>query len=676
MRSGSRTAGLVLLLLLAILWTAAGAPSNWLDGLGWLLAGLWAVAYPARRRLSGIELGLCLLWLLLSLSNLLPDTGSQAIDWRAGLQNAGIHVGSRITPQPVSALWSWAGYLFRGFLFMRILAEGGGDLARRKGLVVFSVLTLAYLGLSLIKRSAAVSGSGGADVFGFFPNRNHTATLLAMGAAAGMGLLLQGMRDKVSRLIVLGLASLVVPACALIFLSVSRAGIALLGAGLLSVVLLSGRRSLRGPALNAILLVGVGVCMLLALAPSESRDRLIRSMETATGNVAIAHAGQLDGRIGIHRDSFDMILDQPLTGWGAGQFEHVFPQYRKLSSQVNDAAVTHPESSWLWAAAEFGIPAAGCLVLLFLFQIIPAARSLVGDGERRIRSGCLVAGCIPFVHSLIDVPLHCDSLLWLGGFLLSLAREEEVLRCGRNSKWFWRLGATGVASSGAILLLTSHQGIAFRPSDVADAAVADARDLYLRSRKELEDGSSDASRRSGIKHLDQALAQLDGAIRLSPLDPRLHGLRGMINLNFDDRDSLSRMDFLRQRLLDPTWIRLRMIQADSWKPIDSGESLMLWKEALVLAERQDQLSGRGTEEADRTFRGVVIAATGDEDLEKRCVLIASGKVNRLDVLCKTLRQDRLRGIMTELAEELKRTPGAERLAAPVRADLPEPDRNQ
>jgi O-antigen ligase len=666
----------VLLLLLAVLWAAAGAPSNWLDGLSWLLAGLWAVAYPARRRLSRIELGLCVLWMLLSLSSFLPEMGSQSVAWRAGLGNAGIDVGTRITPEPVAAIWSWTGYLLRGFLFMRILAEGAGERSRRKGLVVFSLLALAYLGLSWIKKSAGGFAAGGVEVFGFFPNRNHTATLLAMGSAAGMGLLLEGLRRKTSRLIVLGLASLALPACGLIFLSVSRAGIALLAAGLLSVVILSGRRARRGRSLRVILLLGVGVCMLLALAPSESRDRLITTAQVATGDVGVDHAGQLDGRIGIHRDAMDMILDHPLAGWGAGQFEHVFPQYRRLSAPVNDAAATHPESSWLWVAAEFGLPAAGCLLLLLVSQIIPAARTLKGGADRRIRSGCLVAGCIPFVHSLVDVPLHCDSLLWLGGYLLSQTRDEEFLHCGRRSVWLWRLGAAGVAACGAMLLSTAHRGLAFRPSDAADAAVADAREFYLRSRKELEEGSSEDSRQSGVRHLDQALEGLDQAIRLSPLDSRLHGLRGMINLNFDDRDSLSRMDFLRQRLLDPSWIRLRMIQADSWKPIDPSECLPLWQEALDLAKYHDQLSGGGTEKEERTFRSVVIAATGEQDLEKQCVTLASGHLHRLVVLCKTLRKDRLKGILPELVAELKRTPGAERLLEPLRPELEAPARNR
>jgi hypothetical protein len=242
--------------------------------------------------------------------------------------------------------------------------------------------------------------------------------------------------------------------------------------------------------------------------------------------------------------------------------------------------------------------------------------------------------------------------------------------------WFWRLGAAVVAASGAMLLSTAHRGLAFRPSDVADAAVADAREFYLKSRKELEEGSSEDSRQSGVRHLDQALEGLDHAIRLSPLDPRLHGLRGMINLNFDDRDSRSRTDFLRQRLLDPSWIRLRMIQADSWKPIDPSESLPLWQEALDLAKCQDQLSGGGTEKDERTFRSVVIAATGEQDLEKQCVTLASGHLHRLDVLCKTLRKDRLKGILPELVAELKRTPGAERLLEPLRPELEAPARNR
>lgn len=670
MMIGRRSGGVLLLMMLAVLWLAAGAPANWLDGLSWLLVGSWAVLYPAARPLARWELGLAVAWLLFSLACFLPDAGLAGAGWRSGLAEAGIDVGHQVTPQPVAALWAWAGFVARGFLVMRILAEGSGDRSRRRGLIVFSLLVLVYLVLAWCRHLAAGANSG--EVFGFFPNRNHTATLLAMGVAAGAGLLLDGLRARSRRLIGLGLAALLLPACGLIFISVSRAGIALLAGGLVAVVVLTGRYSRRGAGLKAMLLVAAGLCMLLWLAPSPSRDRLVRTAGAVAEDSADGGGEPLDGRIGIHRDAVDMILDHPLAGWGAGQFETVFPQYRRLSSPVNDAAATHPESSWLWVAAEFGVPAAVCLVLLFVCQVAPAWRCLRRRADRGIRSGSLVAGCIPFVHSLVDVPLHCDSLLWVGGLLLSLARDEPQVACGRWIERGWRLGAAVIAVSGVLLLAGAHRGMVFRPVDVADVAVADARDSYLRSRQELGEGSPPESRDAGARRLDQAVERLDHAIRQRPMDARLHGLRAMINLNFDDRDDRSKADFLRQRLLDPGWIRLRLLQADCWKPIDRRETLRLWTEALELAVHQDGVSGSGPSVEGRIFRSVVSSAAGDDELEKSCLLLASGQLDRLTVFCGTLRKDRLRRILPELEEELKRTPGSEQLLEGLPAGRNEP----
>src|SRR5690606_7154705 len=102
----------------------------------------------------------------------------------------------------------------------------------------------------------------GRDHFGFFPNRNHSATYLVMGAIGGMGSFVQAIREKRGVMASTMAVVLVTILVGLIFWSESRAGIVLLVAGMAAFALLAGKSVMEnhtGKAIGLVVLLGIGL---------------------------------------------------------------------------------------------------------------------------------------------------------------------------------------------------------------------------------------------------------------------------------------------------------------------------------------------------------------------------------------------------------------------------------
>jgi hypothetical protein len=160
-----------------------------------------------------------------------------------------------------------------------------------------------------------------------------------------------------------------------------------------------------------------------------------------------------------------------------------------------------------------------------------------------------------------------------------------------------------------------------------------------------------------VDPLELALSELESALRIAPLDPRLHGLHGMLALHFDDKDSQVEADFARQRLLSPRWVRLPLVQAEGWKRIRPEESVRLWGVALSWARAQREVAGSDPAIVRTAFAGAIRAALGSEDLEADCVALAAGDrelleeaVLRLPRPALARLEPALRGMMLELED--------------------------
>jgi len=598
------------LLLLFAAWLGAGAPWGLAHGVLFCWAGgLMVARAPAARPAWWLIPGLG--WLVGALFGFLPLGGGTGPDWWLQFVRLGLVAAWPAVPQPAEAAVVIASMAAAGLIAMWVLGMPHRPDARMvgAGLWVGAVITFSVADLWL--RSFGQAAASWAE-FGFFPNRNHSAVLIAMGIMVAFGLLVQSVRDRWLWLGGFCVLSILWLSGDLLLRSPSRAGVVFLLPALLLWFLLVGRRYLRGNSAWAAGLLILTAILAFAASESHVKKRLGETIgrigSLPVGDGQSDNLAEIDGRVGIACDTMAMIAAKPWTGWGSGQFRFVFPQFRTATVGANESTAYHPESSWLWVAAESGVPAALCLLGLAVAVITAAARGIRRPGERQraLRAACLAAAAIPLLHGLVDVSVHRVGILWAGAALLALAMPTPRKSSGRGWRVAWRLGGCAVLGWGLVLLSGQLRGSPVLPSEHAAMLASRAHTAYLADHQSTtaapevflpdDDMSEDL--------LEAALADLETAAGILPLEPRIHGLRGMIALHFDDKDDLARRSFEIQRQLDPIWLRLPLLQAHAWAPIDSAETHALWREAMRRAEMLDsRLPGKPWRElADKAIR--------------------------------------------------------------------------
>ncbi len=155
---------------------------------------------------------------------------------------------------------------------------------------------------------------------------------------------------------------------------------------------LAVNRSRAGPVLFA----AMTLAWLLAATPPRKRKPetivagaavalLLATVFLLTGRAVMARlagSGVMDFRLKIYSDALRMIRDSPWTGTGLGSFNAIFPLYRNAS--VLQERVLHPESDWLWLAAEAGLPGVVAVAGLLGWMgalVVEGAREGGGSGD-------------------------------------------------------------------------------------------------------------------------------------------------------------------------------------------------------------------------------------------------------------------------------------------------------
>lgn len=585
-RGGGGSVGFGLLCFCA--WLSASADGAALTGGALAVAGLLMVWRPVRTRISGfcwIAVGI---WFFGSLTAFLPASLIATPAWREVLEAGGIDSGRRITPQPWAALGSMAGMTAAGVValwaaHLQPSRRGGFAMAFAMAVAIYALLAWQAPGILNFKSNAH-------GTFGFFPNRNHTATLLVMGGVVALGLLAQGIRRCQHWQTSGGAVILLFLLWVLSSLSISRAGVVLMGAGGIFWLILAGRHYRGGNAGKAVALAMGGGLLIFFLLETPVRQRIERMVGSLGSDATQSGAGpvrgrleNLDSRVAIYQDTAAMIADAPWSGWGQGQFSVVFPQYQHESAALAGRHCLHPESDWLWMAAESGVPATLALAALALAVVLPVVGSIRQGRSRAVRAGLLVAALIVPLHGLIDVPGHRFSLLWISAWLLALAAgERRQPRFPHAAAAGWRLAGVTVAGFGLAMLGGARTGRPLLAGDRADLLFRESLELYRQDRL-----AGAATTPGAGDPLEAGLGKLAEASALTPLEPRIRGLEGVLALHYDDKDEQARQAFAIQRLLEPAWVELPLIQADGWLKIDAGETGALWKLAMERAGNRD-----------------------------------------------------------------------------------------
>ena len=160
----------------------------------------------------------------------------------------------------------------------------------------------------------------------------------------------------------------------------------------------------------------------------------------------------------------------------------------------------------------------------------------------------------------------------------------------------------------ALVGILGVMGVLKSPARAAEDRLSRARVLLQLDAKQVEAGDEG----EGPDLLEEALGELREAAAVRPLDRRVHALRGNIALYFDDKDAEARASFLRERLLNPSPVRVPYGQGLAWIAIDRRETAKLWNEAFERA--------RGREKALEALYGDMLQqARPYRELRKFCV---------------------------------------------------------
>ena len=574
----SSLAAFVLLLLgaAAAMFLAGGAEQGNL-GVFLLFAGTALVACPPRATVKWTVWLAAAAFLLCGTGALLPAHLFHVLTWRQGLAD----VPDLPLPDTVSAAPAQTAF-WLAVLTVTVLT-GLFTLTqpvRSRGLLTLALAAVGVCGTyAALSIYARLSGwqfpfSGGA-IFGFFPNRNHTATLLITGSLLSVGILGVAFRERRWLSADWAVAALILCVAGLLFFSTSRAGVVFLVVGLLVWLAGLGGSHRDRPLLLAVVLVVLAGGGLFLFLKSDARDRLLGTQTTAH-NPAFDGLSN-DDRLRIYHDTLGMVRDAPLTGTGLGTFTLLFPFYRQ--SLVSDTTVLHPESDWLMVAAEMGLPAlAGLAALGFL--VLRRWRPAREHPYWPLRWGFLVAALAGLLHGIVDVPLHRAALGWwllvLAGLALQPGRSPGGAPWpGRAANWLARgvfvLGGLLAWGLGIQLVRAQWFGAPPLPPYVADRAAADLLQAFKQGNETGE--------------LDAAFAQAHAAVRASPLDPGLCYQLGAIGLRIDDAEPEVDRAFRIQRLLSPYPAVVPRAQGVGWLGYDSARAARLFADSLTRQER-------------------------------------------------------------------------------------------
>ena len=242
--------------------------------------------------------------------------------------------------------------------------------------------------------------------WGPFPNRNHTASLLAMSAVGGLGCVAWAVVRRRKPLAVAATAGVLMIIVALL-ISKSRGGLVAFGVGfaVFGGMILWKHRDRRAVAVVAGGMAVVALCV--AVFGTQVIGRFSSEEGTHISNTM---------RVEIWKNALAMWKDAPLLGHGVETFRSLFPFYQHL--KLDDNVVLHPESSWLQWLIELGLIPLALLVVVFARVLFPR---LAGIFQRRgtfyLSAGAVAAVAALVAHAVIDVPGH----RWgTAGFALAL----------------------------------------------------------------------------------------------------------------------------------------------------------------------------------------------------------------------------------------------------------------
>jgi O-antigen ligase len=553
-QSHSWTAGAIVVLTL-LAPALAGTTEFWAQALVILLTGLLLVIAPPQKSLGWLPNVCFVALLLLSGTAFLPAKWFPPDDWRTALSNFGISLPQTNSPQPWITLQ--AGLLcMLGIAWMyRLLSFEWHRGWRERAWLTYAVAMLGLASALIIAfvLKARIPFWPDVQEFGFFPNRNQTSNVLGLGGvmiyALGLQRFQQGRKNWW-----LWFVSLAIICWALI-INYSRAGIILFFFGALAVHIYwwSATRERRRP-----LVAFGGLALLVALFIMDGGATLMRFGRETAGFFSPTE----NFRLNIYRDAFALIDKAPWLGIGLGNFPAIFSLGRHYSSNSQTVSI-HPESDWLWVAAELGWIAPFLLFLLLAWWIKRCFP--FGPGTFRLmRVAAMTCGIALAIHGMFDVSGHRIGALWPALFLASIA-----VRSNGNHR-----------SSPVVTRLFQVLGLAFLCVGIWWlASIFGARTFPTTATLDRLDKKIDeAAARDDYSAILDSASQ---ALRVAPLDWSVYFQRARAEASLFNFKADAVRDFAVARYLLPDWPQLCFQEGEVWLAVDEPDrAFEAWAEAL------------------------------------------------------------------------------------------------
>jgi O-antigen ligase len=481
--------------------------------------------------------------LALAGAGFLPATWFFAAPWPEKVEAAGIALPAALSPQPMLTRDAWlllaAGIAWTGWLMSGAWNGTSRRLAARcftLGSAVLAVLVLVQWRTGWRPPGWLADGA-----LGPFPNRNHTAHVLALGGVLAVGCGADAARRGAKRALPWLLAGAVVLAG--LAAMYSRGGVLMFfsALGIWNASVAWSRRSWK------ILLLGLSALCIAASAVLVFGGPI-------AGRFA-GGAGSGEGfRFRIWKDTLALISASPWCGAGLGNFRALFPFFRNES--VIQSAVIHPESDWLWLTAEAGWLGAA-LALAAVTLAAARAFPLVRGTQRRLRGAALAASVAAVLHGFVDVPGHRLGSVLAATFVLALSRNDSAPRAvSQFAVMIWR--GIGLA---LVALAAWWVNV---PDDAARAEILS------------RDGKFSA-----------AIARASRAIERAPLDWHPYFTRaGALACSGKVIEAVG--DFRRARMLEPHFVRIPLDEGRFWVRSHPELALVAWEEAVRRANGAEQ----------------------------------------------------------------------------------------
>jgi len=530
-------------------------------------AGLWArpaVVLPLSR--LGNRLVIAFLAIVI-LKEFAPAAWFGGAHWRSVLvENFGLELPWTHNPEPARALDSLLALAGAAlwFVWVRTLASDRECRPVLAWALVASgavVTAVAYATLD----PQAIYGlrfTPGWTGFGPFPNRNHTADLLAVAFVLG---------------------------CGCTAWAAARKHPTAVGAGIvLSGIIFFGLLSTQSR--GGLLAAGFGVACFIVLVFVKMRSKRVLAISIAVALAALAmaslfgaevfgrfqskDAGQISNlmRLQIWQDALRMWRDAPLFGHGLRTFPQIIGLYQTL--RLEDQVILHPESSWLQWLTEFGIiPVLLGVAGLAVFLSAQMRTAFTRERGFFLRAGAFAAFAVLLFHSAIDVPAHRWGTLGFALAALAIGcplRVPEHLPAGSRRTAFVPLA---VAIFWALPFIFDWP--AWSPLTVT---------------RLLERENT-----SGTVSLDE----MQAAARDFPLDAPLHQIIGIrqVRILGASKPTVWQQHFgIAQALIPGSW-PLVATQARTVASVSPGLAIGYWQQALERCDlHRDEVLGIGVRE--------------------------------------------------------------------------------